>query len=121
MNIAIIGLGRVGTLFIKKLISFKEKGIHIIAAAEQADTEGKKIAGEKGIPIKNYTDITGMGDHVDIIFDLTGDSEVRKTLRSGLQQNQNHHTAIAPETFAYLLWSVMEDKPLPDVHSHKGY
>jgi len=121
MNIAIVGLGRVGTQFTKKLMNFKAKGIHIIAVAEEGETEGKEIAMEKGVPLKSCDEITKMGDHIDIIFDLTGNAEVRKMLRNGLQQNKNLHTAIAPETFAYLLWSVLEDKPLPDVHAHKGY
>lgn len=121
MNIAIVGLGRVGTQFINKMMNFKTKGIHIIVAAEEDDTEGKKSAIDRGIQIKTSDEIASMGDYIDIIFDLTGNPEVRKSLRHGLLQHKNNHTAVAPETFAYLLWSVLEDKPLPNVHFHKGY
>jgi len=121
MNIAIIGLGRVGAQFIQKSAYFKEKGIQIVAAAEPHDTEGKKAAIETGIPVKRSDEIALMGDSLDIIFDLTGSAEVRRSLRTGLHQSDNHHTTIAPETIAYMLWSIMEDKTLPDVHKHKGY
>jgi len=121
MNIAIVGLGRVGTEFLNKIINFNAKGIHIIVVAELSETEGKKIAVSKGIQIKTPEDITTMGSYLDIIFDLTGNPDIRKILREGLQVNKNTHTAIAPETFAYLLWAVLENKPLPNVHFHKGY
>jgi len=121
MNIAIVGLGRIGTSFINKIMNYKNKGVHIIVAAEENETEGKKIALSKGIQIKSCDEITSMGNYIDIIFDLTGNEDVRKSLRSGLQKNKNTHTTVAPETFTYLLWSIMEDQPLPNIHSNKGY
>ena len=121
MNIAIVGLGRIGTEFFSEIVSLKDKGIHIVAVAELADTPGKKIASELGINIKNSNAIATMGETLDIIFDLSGNSEVRKELRSILQKENNYHTTIFPETFINLLWSVMTDKLLPDVHEHKGY
>jgi predicted dinucleotide-utilizing enzyme len=121
MNIAIVGLGRIGTQFINRIMDFKSKGIYIIAAAEQNDTEGRKAAMSKQIQIKTPEEITTMGDYIDIIFDLTGNADVRKILRAGLKKNRNTYTVIAPENIVYLLWSMMEDKPLTDIHFHKGY
>ena len=121
MNIAIIGLGRVGAEFLRQMMVLKEKGVEIVAAADPADTIGKKDAMAKGIPLQTLEEITAMGESVDIIFDLTGKSEVRKDIRESLREHQNHHTVVAPETILSLLWMFIEEKPLPDVHDHKGY
>ena len=45
-----------------------------------------------------------LGDHVDIIFDLTGDPLVRKALRLQMRDSENTHTVIAPEVVARLLY-----------------
>jgi len=121
VNVAIVGLGRVGSEFLDQISILKDKGVHILAAAELGDTPGKKEAADSGIEIKSAEDIAGMGESLDIIFDLTGNSEVRTSLRNTLKNSENKHTVIAPETFAYLVWSLINDKPLPDVHQHKGY
>ena len=44
MNIAIVGLGRVGSEFLRQMMVLKEKGVEIVAAADLADTMGKKDA-----------------------------------------------------------------------------
>jgi hypothetical protein len=49
--------------------------------------------------------VVTMGAKVDIIFDLTGDPELRKKLRVALQETHNQHTVIAPEVVAHLLWN----------------
>ncbi|MDH4262259.1 MAG: homoserine dehydrogenase [Spirochaetia bacterium] len=121
MNIAIVGLGRIGTSFINRVMDLKSKGIYIIAASENEDTEGKKAAMAKQIQILTPDEITTMGDYLDIIFDLTGNPKVRKDLRDGLKKRRNTYTVIAPENIVHLLWAVMEDKALPDVHLNKGY
>ncbi len=121
MKIAIVGLGRVGSKFISKMIGLVEKGVEIIAVAEKEETEGKKIAEKEGFSIKEEHEIAAMGSAIDVIFDLTGQPEVRQKLRDILKQNKNLHTVIAPETVAYLICSILEDGELPDVHEHKGY
>jgi hypothetical protein len=54
-----------------------------------------------------------MGAKVDIIFDLTGDPELRKKLRVALQESHNQHTVIAPEVVAHLLWNFFGEGELP--------
>jgi len=121
MNIAIIGLGRVGAQFLNQITTYKKNGVNILAVAELGDTEGKTMAKEMGLELKTSEEIAAMGESLDIIFELTGNSEVRKAMRNALKEANNTHTAIAPENFAYLIWSIIENKPLPDVHSNKGY
>ena len=63
------------------------------------------------------------GDKVDIIFDLTGNSDVRQALRNKLMESKNHHTVIAPAVVAQLLWCFFdEDRELPGADRHNaGY
>ncbi|MDH4128944.1 MAG: NAD(P)-binding domain-containing protein [Spirochaetota bacterium] len=121
LNIAIVGLGRVGTGFLYGIISQKDKGINIIAVSEQNDTTGKNAAMKAGIKNYDIDNLIKLGNKLDIIFDLTGNSEVRKVLRELLESSNNRHTVIAPENVARLVWSLITNKPLPDVHTDKGY
>lgn len=121
LKIAIVGLGRVGSEFMNQILMHKDKGINVLAAAEMSDTLGRKMAQEAGVPLKTDDEIVAMGEEVDIIFDLSGSADARKKLRESMESAGNRHTVIAPENVAYLLWSVMTQKALPDVHSHKGY
>ena len=121
MNIAIVGLGRVGSKFLRQMLVLREKGVEIVAAADPADTIGKKDAMAKGIPLKTLEELVTMGEDLDIIFDLSGKSHVRKEIRESMQKYQNTHTVVAPEIILSLLWMFLEEKPLPDVHDHKGY
>lgn len=68
-------------------------------------------------------DVTKLGDKVDIIFDLTGNSEVRKQLRNKLMETNNHHTVIAPAVVAHLLWCFFDEgRELPGADRHDtGY
>ena len=112
INVALIGLGRVGNQFAASLAKHIEQGnepIKIIAVAEQDPNSdaAKKFAAD-GVPV--YTDaaeVASLGEKVDIIFDLTGVPSVRQTLRESLQNTDNRHTVIVPEVFARLLWSFL--------------
>jgi hypothetical protein len=73
------------------------------------------------VPVfKDAMDVVSMGAKVDIIFDLTGDSELRKKLRVALQETHNQHTVIAPEVVAQLLWNFFGEGELPH-SSQTGY
>lgn len=123
LNVAIVGLGRVGTTFLKKLTEKKRQSVKIIAAAEiNQNSPGVKIAKDKGIRVySNSKDIIALGEGVDIIFDLTGNSEARKALRDGLAQSGNQNTVVAPEVVAFFIWDLMGDEGFIDVHNKKGY
>ena len=121
INIAIVGLGRVGSRFLDQILEQSGSGIEIVAVAELGDTPGKKKAGEQGIQVTGISEIVGMKERVDILFDLSGSEETRKELREMMASTGNRHTVIAPETVAYLIWSLITKEALPDVHKNKGY
>ena len=118
-NIAIIGLGRIGSAF---LGAMQQKNINLVCVAERIDTPAKAQAAKAGIKIATLDDIVSMGDMIDIIFDLTGIFSVRKELREKLQASNNQHTVIAPETIVHLVWSLISEEALPVIEGRKtGY
>jgi predicted dinucleotide-utilizing enzyme len=120
-NIAIVGLGRIGSAFLEGMQK-KSGGINLVCVAESQETPAKAKAAAAGIKIATLTEIIAMGDAVDVIFDLTGIADVRKELREKLQAANNKHTVIASETIVRLIWSLISDVELPVINGRKtGY
>lgn len=120
--IAIVGLGRVGSVFLAELLRRPNKDIEVIAVAESGDTSGKILAKAQGIAVLDTDALIAMGEKIDILFDLTGVPAVRKDLREKLMATDNRHTIIATETIAKLIWSLIaSDVALPSVHGKSGY
>lgn len=77
----------------------------IIAVAEKdlASAAAKRFLGA-GVPVyEDATKIVDLGDSVDIIFDLTGNSDLRQILRERLHDSDNRQTVIAPAIMVRLL------------------
>ncbi|MBN2440913.1 MAG: hypothetical protein JXJ04_06195, partial [Spirochaetales bacterium] len=121
ISIAIIGLGRVGSILLQELLKYEQKGVEIAAVEEPAETPGKILAKSKGIKIMSMEEICLLGESVDIIFELTGSEEVRRSLRGILGAKKNQHTVIGSETIASLICLILTDKELPLFHEHTGY
>ena len=124
INIAIVGLGRVGNTFLEKLLENKGNGISIVAVAElDASSPGVDLARRHGLTIyKDAVSIIAMGDKVDVIFELTGDHSAKRDLRMAMVQSSNSHTMIAPEIMAFLIWDLIAaGRELPDAHGLTGY
>jgi len=121
-NIAVIGLGRIGSAFLSEMLRKKGSGINLAYAAEQMDTPGKAQAIAAGIKVVNLDDIVALGDRIDVIFELTGLPGVRKELREKLTAANNRHTVIASETIVRVIWALVSDNALPVIEGRKtGY
>ncbi len=121
-SIAIVGLGRVGTVFLEKLLEQSAKGVSIVAVAEKGDTAGTKLAKAHGIENLDLDQLIAKSAGIDILFDLTGSATVRKELREKLMTSGNRNTVIATESVALLIWALISDgHHLPDVHTRTGY
>ena len=121
-SIAIVGLGRVGSVFLEKLLAQSGKGVAIVAVAEKGDTAGAALAKTHGIENLNIDQLVAKGDDIDILFDLTGSAAVRQELRERLMGSGNRHTVIATESVALLIWALVTDgENMPDVHGKTGY
>jgi predicted dinucleotide-utilizing enzyme len=120
-NIAIIGLGRVGSAFLGAMLQ-KKQSINLVCVAERADTPAKAQAVAGGVKIATLDEIVAMGDKIDIIFELTGMRATRQELREKLLAENNAHTVIASETIARLIGSLISDVKLPVIEGRKtGY
>lgn len=121
---AIVGLGRVGGTFLKKLTEREGNGIKIVAAAERDENaEGVKLARDKGIRVYGEgAEIARLGRGVDIIFDFTGNSDEKTALRAELARSGNNNTVIAPEVISAFIWDIMApSEEFPEFHQQKGY
>lgn len=112
-NIAIIGLGKVGTFFLNQLIKRSNLGLNIVCAVELWETEGKKTAQENGIAIVGLDDVIEFGEDVDFIFNLTGDASVQDQLRDQLAAKGNQHTELVSDHVLKVIWAMMTDEPIP--------
>ena len=101
INVALLGLGRIGQQFTASLATHIKEGgkpIKIVAVAERdANSQAAKQFAADGVPV--YTDaleIVKLGEAVDIIFDLTGVPSVRQAIRDKLQDMENFHIIGVP-------------------------
>jgi predicted dinucleotide-utilizing enzyme len=121
-NIAIIGLGRIGSAFLSEMLGKTGRGINLACVSEVFDTPGKEQAQQANLKIITLDEIVAMGDRIDIIFDLTGIQQVRTELRAKLVGSNNNHTIIASETIARLIWALIAEHELPTIEGRKtGY
>ena len=115
IRIALLGLGNVGQDFAERFLEQIQEGgrpIEIVAVAHRhLDSPVALGFAQNGAKMfENAIEVASLGEEVDVIFDLTGDSEVRSGLRKALQESNNRHTVIAPEVFARLLWMFFDDE-----------
>jgi homoserine dehydrogenase len=118
VKVALLGLGEVGETFAEHFLEkIQEDHVKVeIVAAAHHNLESPVALGflQNGVPVfENALEVVSMGAKVDIIFDLTGDPELRKKLRVALQEAHNQHTVIAPEVVAHLLWNFFGEGDLP--------
>jgi len=121
INIAIIGLGRIGSILLQQILRYQDMGVNIVAVAEIAETPGKILARKNKLNIIKTEEIVAMGEKVDIIFELTDNIEFRQQLRNMLKESKNYNTVIAVETIAVLICLMLTNKSMPNVHKHTGY
>jgi predicted dinucleotide-utilizing enzyme len=112
-KIAIIGLGRIGSAFLRNMLGRRGRGVELVGVAESGDTPGRQMALDASLSVVSLDEIVALGTGVDILFDLTGIPAVRREIREKLMAQGNHHTVIASETIARLIWVMTTDDDLP--------
>lgn len=118
VRVALLGLGEVGEIFAENFLEkIQEEHVNVeIVAVAHRNLESPVALGfsQNGVPVfRDALDVVSMGARVDIIFDLTGDADLRANLRVALQTTNNRHTVIAPEVVAHLLWNFFGEGELP--------
>jgi predicted dinucleotide-utilizing enzyme len=121
-SIAIVGLGKLGSAFLGELLEHPNEAVEIVAVVEIRSTPGLALAASHGIRKVTIDELIGMGDNLDILFDLTGEEAVRQKLREKLRATANRHTIVATENIARMVWALISsgtEFPLANVSS--GY
>jgi homoserine dehydrogenase len=119
IKVAILGLGSVGEVFSENFlekIQEQHANVEIVAVATRhLDSPVALGFAHSNVPVfEDALKVIELGENVDIIFDLTGNTNLRQELRNQLQSSNNRHTVIAPEVFARLLWNFFgEETDLP--------
>lgn len=118
VKVALLGLGEVGEKFAEHFLEkIQEDRVNVqIVAVAHRDLESPVALGfvHSKVPVfKDAMEVVSLGAKVDIIFDLTGDPDLRKNLRLALLESHNQHTVIAPEVVAHLLWNFFGEGELP--------
>ena len=94
-KVALLGLGRIGGKFAARMRALQAAGkaVEVVAVAERsADSELAALFAGDGVPV--YTDAVDaldLGEAIDIVFDLTGNDDVRTALRETQKQRQLAH------------------------------
>lgn len=121
-SIAIVGLGKLGAAFLQELLGQPNEGVEIIAVVENNNTPGLALAKARGIKNISMDELIGMGDSLDILFELTSVATVRQELRDKLQAAGNQHTIIATENIARMIWTLISSgAEMPGAHVKTGY
>lgn len=126
IKIALLGLSRVGEIFSEHFLEkIQEQHINVeivAVATHQLDSPVALGFAHSKIPVfEDALKVIDLGETVDIIFDLTGNPDVRQQLRAKLQAAHNHHTVIAPEIFAQLLWEFFNEGVALPQSAQMGY
>jgi ketol-acid reductoisomerase len=112
-NIAIIGLGRAGEVFLEQLIRRADLGLNIVCAVEKAANSGREKAEQSGIALLDIDDVVRFDVDIDFIFNLTGDPQVQVDLLAKLAADGNDHTEVVSDKVLKVIWSIMSDNPIP--------
>jgi predicted dehydrogenase len=121
-SIAIVGLGNMGTAFLKELLGQPNEGVEIVAVVEKNNTPGLALAKARGIENLSIDELIAMGNDLNILFDLTGVATVRQELRDKLLAAGNRHTIIATENVARMIWTLIASgAELPRAPVNAGY
>lgn len=127
IRVALLGLGEVGQVFAEhflEVIQTQKMPIEIVAVCDH-HTDSPIALGfaQNGVKVfKDALEVAALGDKVDIIIDLTGNSRTRQELRLKLVELKNHHTVLAPEIVAKLLWCFFgEGASFVQKHAAQGY
>ncbi|MGB8408887.1 MAG: hypothetical protein WCE58_03125 [Gallionella sp.] len=121
-SIAIVGLGKMGSAFLAELLGQPNEAVEIVAVVEISETAGLALARSRGIKNITIDQLIAMGNDLDILFDLTGQDKVRQELREKLCAAENHHTIVATENIARMVWALIASgAELPFPKSNAGY
>ena len=119
-TIAILGLDVKGVKFLEEMIQLAGRGVHVAGVSGAAKAVEAQVR-KAGVPLLSVQQMVDLGDDLDIIFDLSGDRDLRAELRKTLFASNNQHTVIAPASVARLIWTLIDEGEPPSGLQSPGY
>jgi acetaldehyde dehydrogenase (acetylating) len=106
ISVAIIGGGRTGTPLLKELLKYTY--IEIVGVADlDPNAEGIKLAAAKGIfTTSDPMELIMKGGFIDILVEVSGDNNLKRTIKSEFERSGNTRTIIMHDLIARLFISV---------------
>ena len=118
-NIVIIGLNDIALKFLQEMQRLKNKGVNILGVHEPSSASPMTLP--EAVENLSLENICNLGEKVDVIFDLSGNKQIRNELRKTLFSSNNQHTVIAPESVASLMYLMISDAGWVGNEGKAGY
>jgi acetaldehyde dehydrogenase (acetylating) len=121
IRVAIVGGGETGTPLLRQLL--RADFVEITGVADLDTTApGMKMAVKHGIATTtDFMDLVHEDQAPDIVIDVTGVKQVRKSLREHMATTGNRQTSIMSEIEACLLMSLSRGSLVELKHGEQGY
>ncbi len=109
VRIAIVGGGRMGTPLMMDLLA--RPFVEIVGLADRdPQSRGAILAQQNDIFFCEDADVlASRGEEIDIIFDLSGDPSVKRSLKDAFVAQDNRTTIILSDLTARLIMSLVAD------------
>jgi acetaldehyde dehydrogenase (acetylating) len=121
IHVAIVGGGETGTPLLRQLLHAKFVEVTGVADLDTS-APGMQMAAEHGIATTtDFMDLVDERRAPDIVIDVTGVKQVRKSLREHMASTGNRRTAIMSEIEACLLMSLSRGSLVELKHGEQGY
>lgn len=106
IRMAVVGAGRTGTPLIENLIEIPY--IELVGVCDlNAGTDGAQIAKRYDIFFtEDVAELADKGDEIDMIIEVTGDPDVKPTLKNAFIAQNNRETIILHDMVARLVLSI---------------
>jgi acetaldehyde dehydrogenase (acetylating) len=121
IRVAIVGGGETGTPLLRQLL--RADFVEITGVADlDTSAPGMKMAVKHGIATTtDFMDLVHEDQAPDIVIDVTGVKQVRKSLREHMATTGNRQTSIMSEIEACLLMSLSRGSLVELKHGEQGY
>lgn len=109
VRVGIVGGGRTGKSLYETLEKYSF--VKVLGIADVSMVSPAMVAAnEKGVfTTTDMDDLANMGDKLDLLFEVTGDPQVKKWLKLSFNKANNSHTIIVHDLIARLLISFGND------------
>jgi predicted homoserine dehydrogenase-like protein len=109
VRVAVVGAGRTGGPLIEALLDIPYVRLVGVADHDQG-SPGALLAQSRGVFFTKYADVlAAKAQEIDLIIDVTGDPEIKPSLRDAFRVQGNRETIIVHDLVARLILSLARD------------